>query len=188
MDVKDAIEKRRAYRSLAPAEITDELTADLIGCASLAPSCMNKQPWRFVVAADEESLAPLLAALPEGNAWAKKASAIIVVCSKKEFDCVMPGREYYMFDTGMAAAFLILRAVELGLVAHPIAGYDYNAVKAAIGAPDDVSAITLIIVGKKADSLEPSLSAKQIEGETERPSRLPLEKTLLRGKYAEPKE
>jgi len=188
MDVKETIEKRRAYRSLAPAEITEELLADLVGCASLAPSCMNKQPWRFVAACDEATLAPLLAALPEGNAWAKKASAVIVVCSKKEFDCVMSGREYYMFDTGMATAFLILRAVELGFVAHPIAGYDYNAVKAAIGAPDDVSAITLIIIGKKTDDLDSSLSAKQIEGETARPPRMPLENILFRGKYAESKE
>ena len=35
MDVKDAIEKRRAYRSLAPVEITDELVVDLVKAVQL---------------------------------------------------------------------------------------------------------------------------------------------------------
>ena len=48
MDVKAAIEARRAYRSLAPVEITEELVRDLARCAQLAPSCDNNQPARFV--------------------------------------------------------------------------------------------------------------------------------------------
>jgi nitroreductase len=48
MDVKRAIEERRAYRSLDPAGITDDLINDLAESARLAPSCFNNQPWRFV--------------------------------------------------------------------------------------------------------------------------------------------
>ena len=36
MDVKKAIEERRAYRSLDPAEITDEIIRDLASAASLS--------------------------------------------------------------------------------------------------------------------------------------------------------
>ncbi|MCK4297935.1 MAG: nitroreductase family protein, partial [Planctomycetes bacterium] len=48
MEVREAIERRRAYRSLDPAPISDELIRDLAESASLAPSCFNNQPWRFV--------------------------------------------------------------------------------------------------------------------------------------------
>jgi hypothetical protein len=50
---------------------------------------------------------------------------IIAVFSQKDLDCIRRGgREYYLFDTGMATAFMILRAMGLGLVAHPIAGFN----------------------------------------------------------------
>ena len=39
MELKELIERRRAYRSLAPVSITKELIYDLAGCAGLAPSC-----------------------------------------------------------------------------------------------------------------------------------------------------
>ena len=64
MDVKIAIEKRRAYRSLEPVDIDDELIEDLAGSARLAPSCFNKQPWRYFVVTQSEVLAGFLT-LPE---------------------------------------------------------------------------------------------------------------------------
>jgi nitroreductase len=48
MDVIQAIQERRAYRSLAPVKITTELVSELAKSTQLAPSCANYQPWRFV--------------------------------------------------------------------------------------------------------------------------------------------
>ncbi|MCX6667449.1 MAG: nitroreductase family protein, partial [Euryarchaeota archaeon] len=48
MDVKEAIKKRRAYRSFLPVEITKDLINDLAECAQLTASCFNNQPWRYV--------------------------------------------------------------------------------------------------------------------------------------------
>jgi nitroreductase len=103
---------------------------------------------------------------------------IIAVFSNKELDCLLKGREYYLFDTGMATAFLILRATELGLVAHPIAGYNEEAAKKTLGIPDDMTVITLVIVGKHSESISPVLSDKQIEAEKKRPERLSMEKVV----------
>ena len=174
MEVKEAIEKRRAYRSLAPADISGELIEDLARCASLACSCFNNQPWRFVFVKDPSILKELHKALSRGNEWTKAASMIIAVFTKKELDCVLEGREYYLFDTGMATAFLILRATELGLVAHPIAGYDESKVKEVLKIPGDMRVITLIIVGKHSDTVSPTLSDKQKREEERRPPRLDL--------------
>ena len=71
MDVKTAIQSRRAYRSLAPAQITKELVEDLATAASLAPSCFNKQPWRFVFVYGQEALSQLRPVLSKGNEWAQ---------------------------------------------------------------------------------------------------------------------
>ncbi len=175
MDVKEAIQKRRAYRSLEHVDITDGLVQDLIECASIAPSCFNNQPWRYVFVYDPAQLEKMHGVMSQGNEWTFKASMIIAVFSKKEKDCIIRDREYYLFDTGMATAFIILRATELGLVAHPIAGFSPKKVREVLGIPEDWNVITLVNVGKKAIEINPVMSEKQIKDESTRPQRLPLD-------------
>jgi nitroreductase len=175
MKVSDAIKERRAYRSLDPAEITDELINDLAWHAGMSASCFNNQPWRFVFVRDPAVLEQLYQALPRGNAWARHASMIIVVFSRPEDDCIIRGRQYNLFDTGMASAFLILRATELGLVAHPIGGYKEDVAKEVLGIPEEMQVITLINVGRHAEKVYDYLSDDQKESELVRPERLPFE-------------
>lgn len=175
MDVKQAIQTRRAYRSLEPVEITEELVRDLAECAQLTCSCFNNQPWRFVFAYDPDVLKQLHGAMSKGNVWVQAASMIIAVFSKRDLDCLIKEREYFLFDTGMATAFIILRATELGLVAHPIAGFNEEAVKGILGIPEEMRLITLVIVGKHSKTISPLLSEDQAEREKKRPERLPLE-------------
>lgn len=183
MDVTKAIEVRRAYRSLDPVEITPELVADLARHAQLAPSCFNYQPWRYVFVYEREMLERMHDVLSKGNEWAKDASMIIVVHSREEDDCVIKDRIYFRFDMGLATAFLILRATELDLVAHPIAGYSPEKTREILGIPDDHAVVTLVIVGKHAPVPKPALSEKQVEQEKERPPRKPLSEFVSHNAY-----
>jgi nitroreductase len=175
MDVHDAIESRRAYRSFERATSTEETARDLARHASLAPSCFNKQPWRYVFVYGHEMLGRLHGALAKGNEWAQAASMIVAVYSRKDLDCDVKGREYYLFDLGLSTAFLVLRATELGLVAHPIAGFDEGSATEILGIGDEMKLITLVIVGVHSDGINDLLSEKQAEAEAERPERMPLE-------------
>jgi nitroreductase len=179
MNVIDAINTRRAYRSLAPAPITEELVRDLTRCAQLAPTCNNNQPARFVFVWEPQMLEKMKPVFNKGNAWCHADSMVVAVCAEKEADCLIHGREYYLFDTGLQTAFLILRATELGLVAHPIAGYSPKAVREVLGIPDAMQVITLVNIGKHADTISPVLSEKQVRDETQRPERLPLEQVAF---------
>ncbi len=183
MDVTTAINTRRAYRSLAPVEITEELVKDLAWHAQLAPSCNNNQPARFVFVRDKAMLEKLKPAFSKGNAWCHAASLVIAVLAEKDADCVIKDREYYLFDTGMETALLILRATELGLVAHPIGGYNPDVVRAVLGIPPQMQVITLVNVGRHADAISPVLSEKQVELERHRPERLPLEQVAFIDRY-----
>ncbi len=184
MNVIEAIERRRAYRSLEAVRITDELIEDLAGSAQLAPSCFNYQPWKFVFVYDEEMLVKMREALSKGNEWVYAASLIIAVFGKREDDCNTQGREYYLFDIGQASAFLQLRATELGLVAHPIAGFSESKVKEILEIPDEFKVITLINVGKKSDKISPVLSERQIEWEKNRPERKRLEEFIFKNRFS----
>lgn len=183
MEVREAIESRRAYRSLDPVEVTNELIRDLAECASLSASCFNNQPWRFVFIRDPGVLKEMHSALSRGNEWIHNASMIIAVFSRPEDDCKIRGRIYHHFDVGMATAFLILRATELGLVAHPIAGYREKRVKEVLGIPEDIQVITLVNVGRHSETILDSLSDQQKEWERVRPERLPFEEFAYVDRY-----
>ncbi len=189
MDVKTAIETRRAYRSLQKTIITPELISTLAKAASLSPSCFNYQPWKFIFVHNEKKLDEMFTTLSSGNkTWATKASMIIVVFGKKEDDCIIytenEERAYYLFDIGQSVAYLTLQATELGYVAHPIAGYNSKLVREVLSIPISYDVVTLIIIGKKNPSNE-NLSEKQLKTELERPTRVPLDKIVFHNEFVE---
>jgi len=184
MELKDAIEKRRAYRSLGPVDVSDSMVRELAGAANLSPSCFNNQPWRYIFVRDKDVLKTLQGAMSKGNEWTSLASMVIAVLSRPDLDCVIKDREYYQFDTGMATAFLILKATDLGLVAHPIAGFSPKKAKEILTIPEDVRLITLVIVGRKKEELDPILSKDQAESEKKRPERHPFERFAYLEKYS----
>lgn len=175
MSVKESINKRRAFRSLDPVDISNDIVLDFAQTVRLAPSCGNKQPWNFIFVREKNKLGELFTILSEGNKWVEKASMIIAVISKPEYDCVIGERLYYLFDTGIATAFLILRATELGLVAHPIAGFRESSAKEILGIPNEMRLITLVIIGKHSSKVNPVLSEAMKLGEKQRPPRKKME-------------
>ena len=185
MNVKEALETRRAYRAFEQVEITDDMIKELAAAAQLMPSCFNNQPWKFVFVRSKEALAKVHSTLPAANAWVKKASVIVAAFARKDYDCVIKEREYYLFDLGQAVGALQLRAAELGLVSHPIAGFDNEQVRLALGIPEGNMVITLINLGKKSANLE-GLTPPQAAQETgPRPARLALENICIVDAYDE---
>ena len=174
----DEIYKRRAYRSLKPLSITQEIIETLANAAHLSPSCFNNQPWNYIFTYESTRLKHLFKSLSKGNEWATQASMIITVCVKKEDDCIIHDREYYLFDAGLSSAFLILQATNMNLVAHPIAGYSPKKVREILNIPNDFMVIALIIVGAHSTTLSTLLSEKQQKDEIKRPTRKPL-KTII---------
>jgi nitroreductase len=185
MNVTDAIHARRAYRSLEPVEITPEIVNDLASHAQLIASCFNNQPWRYVFVYERGKLEEMFTALSRGNVWAQQSSMVIAAFSREEDDCVIRTRKYHQFDLGMGTATMILRATELGLVAHPIAGFKPKIVREVLGIPEEYQVLTLIIVGKKMQEIHPSLSEDQAKTELKRPERSPLTEFVFHNTYNE---
>ncbi|MGA1873744.1 MAG: nitroreductase family protein, partial [Thermoplasmatota archaeon] len=121
MEFDDVAEKRRSRRAYQPTEITDAIVDRLLQAAELAPSCNNNQPWKFVMVRDPLLLERVFETLTRGNYWMKKASMVVAVFTEQGSDCDVQGVAYEMFDTGMATAFMLLKATDMGLLTHPIA-------------------------------------------------------------------
>jgi nitroreductase len=129
-------------------------------------------------------LKEVFSALNKGNAWAKHGSMIVAVFSKADYDCQIKEREpYFMFDTGMATAYLILLLTEIGLVAHPIAGFDPIRIKEILEIPIDMSLITLIIVGEHTSFFTEEMTEGQKISEGKRPERKKNEEIAFFNRY-----
>ncbi|MBN1677860.1 MAG: nitroreductase family protein [Candidatus Thermoplasmatota archaeon] len=174
MEVVEAIRARRAKRAIDARPVENEKIQALVEAARLSASCFNNQPWRIVICKGPEVLEKVKGTLAKGNVWATRAPVIMVIAARPPDDCQLSDRrDYFLFSTGLAIGQLELRATELGLIAHPIAGYNPQNAKNLLGIPEDFVVITYVIVGYPGadDSL---LSDKQKQSETVRPDRKPV--------------
>lgn len=186
MEVVEAVRKRRARRVLDQRPVEDDKIDALIEAARLSASCFNNQPWRIVVCKGPEALAKAKETLSKGNVWANRAPLIMIVSAKPPDDCQLSDkRDYFLFSSGLAIGQLELRATELGLIAHPIAGYDPLKAKVMFGIPEDHVVITYVIVGYPGTDDSP-LSDKQKEAEKARPERKPIGENFFLDRWGNP--
>lgn len=155
---------RRAKRALSDKKIPDEIVRRVMTAATMAPSCFNKQSWRFLVVADDEALKKTHDGLSGGNYWVKKAPAVVIVATKPELSCQLNDRrDYALFDCGLAVENLMLQSYKEGLYAHAIAGFDPFKIKAAFNIPDEYIIITLVAVGYPGDDATLNEKHRELE-------------------------
>jgi len=148
----DLLQRRSAYRAIDPRPVEKEKLQALLEAAQLSASCMNNQPWRFLVLDDAEARERGRKALADGNYWAKTAPVLIIGFSRADLDCRPgDGREYFLFDLGMATQNLILQATEFGLVARPMAGFRPAVIREEFQIPESYTILIVIAVGYEGD-------------------------------------
>lgn len=181
-DLLKEIEERRATRAFKEDKLEGDIINRLMTAATYAPSCFNSQPWRLMAVTEEEGLEKLHSALTGGNYWAKKAPLLIVVATKSSFDAnLSDNREYALFGCGLAVENLLLQAVNEGLYAHPMAGFDPLVVKEAFKIPEDYVVITLIAVAYPGPL--DGLSEKHVAAEQSDRKRKPQDEVICRDRW-----
>ena len=106
---------RRSIRLYSPGAVSEAAVQKLLEAAMAAPSAAAKDPWRFVVVRDRQTLLAISAALPNGQMLASAALGI-AVCGDLQaaHDQQL---SYLLQDCSAAIENLLLCAHLLGLVA-----------------------------------------------------------------------
>jgi nitroreductase len=142
METLDAIHKRCSLKThLSRRKIELEKMNTILEAAQLAPSARNTQPWRFILVQDRKMIEALTPAFSEANRMVRDAAAIIVVCGRARDDVAHDGKEYYLFDIGLAVENMILAATDLGLVTHLMTAFNEAEMKRILHIPDDVRVV-----------------------------------------------
>jgi nitroreductase len=137
----------------------------VLEAARWAPSSFNEQPWRFLVATedDPEGMERLLGYLTPGNAdWAHRAPVLGASAYKTHFTQNERPNRMAFRDLGAAEENMFLQAYEEGLVMHQMAGFDHERLEQEL-LPDGFRAGTMFVVGYPGDP--EVLSEKQQERE-----------------------
>ncbi|MFN3282977.1 MAG: nitroreductase family protein, partial [Pseudothermotoga sp.] len=97
---------------------------------------------------------------------------------RKDMACQLSdGRDYFLFDLGEAVAFMQIQATQMGLIAHPVAGFDPIVVKKILSIPEEDVVITIVAVGYPSGDLS-QLSEKHRDAELSARDRQPLENVV----------
>jgi nitroreductase len=144
MNVADAIRTKRAIRQFDPRPLPDEAVRDILNAGRRAQSSKNTQPWHFIAVQRRESLQ----ALATMGTWAGHlaGAALGVVLATPD-----PAQRWsIMFDAGQAAAYMQLRAWELGIGSCLATLYEPERARALLAVPDDLHLNVAISFGYPA--------------------------------------
>lgn len=125
--VMDVIRKRWSARAFSQQSITEEQLLTMIEAASWAPSSMNEQPWKYIVARkeDERGFARLLSCMNGSNAvWAQKSAALLLCVATTTYGKEQDSNPSALHDVGMANMSLLLQATALDIYTHVIGGFN----------------------------------------------------------------
>ncbi len=132
MDVEEAIRTKRAVRSYAERSLPEPVIRSILHAGRLAPSARNRQPWHFIAITDRAVLSSLTAAGPYVDFVAESALSVAILTPP-------PGEaETILFDAGQAAAFMQLRAWELGVVSCLGSVHEQGIARQLLGYPNDL--------------------------------------------------
>lgn len=177
------------YNRWSPRSMTGEMIGEedlraLFEAARTAPSSYNAQPWRFIYALrTDPQWASYIDLLVEFNQkWAKNASALIIVASRKLFEHNGKPSQTHSFDAGAAWMGLALEGAHRGLVVHGMQGFNYEKAAQVAQLPDIYQVEAMIAVGKRAP--KEKLPAEMQENEKPS-SRKSLSEIVFHGNFQE---
>ncbi|MCW4055843.1 MAG: nitroreductase family protein [Candidatus Bathyarchaeota archaeon] len=189
MAILHEIEQRRSPLVFQEDEVEEHKIEALVEAARWAPSCFNKQPWKYVfVHKSDASRANLEAALALGNGWAKRAPYLVAVGAHPDHACKTNGLPYYAYDAGLSVMTLTIEAEHQGLRVHQMAGWTEKTVKEALGFPEDYRVVTVFALGYEgeAQSIWDKLQERVKERLAEPRKRNPQSENFFFGAFSNP--
>jgi nitroreductase len=178
---------RWSPRSFTAEPVPDAMLQSAFEAARWAPSALNAQPWRFVIArSGDAAWDDFTSLLFERNAlWAAKASALVVILSARKLDYrgQIADNVSHSFDAGAAWANFAHQALLLGWHTHGIGGFDRNAARAKLAIPEDYAVEAMVALGRKGglDTLPEQFHMQESPN-----ARRPLGETVYAGRFGAP--
>ncbi len=181
--IESLLQRRWSPRTFASKPVERNIMLRLFEAARWAPSSYNEQPWRYILATQEnpERLQEARSVLSPGNAWATRAPVLVCTVAQLAFARNAKPNRHAFHDVGAASENLLLQATALGLFGHQMAGFDVEKARAVFQIPEGYDPVAMMALGYPAE-LEP-LTEEQRTYEMRPRVRRPIEEFVFGGHF-----
>ena len=150
MDFIELARKRYSCRNYQPTRVEQEKLDYIMECVRLAPSAVNRQPWRFRIISSEEDKRKLCQCY--SREWFTTAPVIIIASILHDEEWVRSdGKHHGDIDIAIAVEHLCLAAAEQGVGTCWVCNFDSKRCKDLFGLDGNEEAAVLIPLGYPAD-------------------------------------
>ena len=167
MELDDAIATRHSGRSFDPQKsVSREQIDQLIHAAHRTPSCYGEEPWRMLFCPKDTNLAGwkiiFNSLVSQNQSWNKNTPLLIAVSHNTLFTHNNAPNRLSLYDTGAASMALSLKATDIGLMAHQMAGFNADILRFQTSLPDTFTPVAVIAIGyEKIDPQNPPEQSKR---------------------------
>lgn len=155
--------ERWSPRSLSGELISDESFYKILDSARFAPSSFNEQEWRYVWSKKPNWSALFELLAPPNQEWCKDASHLVLVCARSNYTRNNKLNRVASFDVGLSVQNMLLQASMIGLVGHPMGGFDIELARKNLKIPDHFEVLIMIAFGVYKESNEIPSERKPLE-------------------------
>ncbi len=150
MEFLDLVRERYSCRRYQPVSVEQEKLDYIMECVRLAPSAVNRQPWKFRIVSSEAERADLCQCY--AHRWFATAPVVIIASILHDEEWVRAdGKHHGDIDLAIAVEHLCLAATEQGLATCWVCNFDADRCRQLFSLPDNEEAAVLIPLGYAAD-------------------------------------
>ena len=144
MEIKEAIQSLRSIRKYKDKEVEEEKIRNVFEAARLAPSALNKQPWKFILVKEKETIEKINYAC--NQTWF--APTMIVGCVDPAQSYVREdGEGYWKMDLALAMHNLMLSALDEGLGTCWVSAFNEKEIKEILRVPHYMRVLAITPLG-----------------------------------------
>jgi len=185
--VHDLITSRWSPYVFAERSVSADDLCCLFEAARWAASAFNEQPWRYLVATQEnnDEFARLLSCLVESNqAWARQAPVLVLGVVSRQYAHNNKPNRTAAHDLGLASAQLTLEAGARGLSVHQMAGILPDRARELYAIPDGFDPFTALAIGYAGSDKDADSGLRERDATAR--NRRPLAQTVFGGRWDQP--
>ncbi|MEG0329668.1 MAG: nitroreductase family protein [Longicatena sp.] len=156
--LKDLIRKNRSYRGYDESrKISKEELLDMVDCARLTPSSVNRQPLKYVVVYETSHVQKIYPLIGWAKALKKAVpyeghypTAFIVIVQDLN---IMPSLDKALKDVGIVAQTMLLRATEMELGGCMIGSFKKEELHEVLELDENLVPMLVIALGKPDETI-----------------------------------
>lgn len=154
MDFEEICKERYSTRSFSGKNVDEKTIKRVLELIRLAPTALNHQPYKIVIADSEEAINKL----EKSKAVLYNAKTVLIICSDRAnvWANRYSGETDVLIDIGIVVATALYAAKEYGLNGCCVCNFDPELLRKKFDLPKNLTADALILLGDRSNNDKPS--------------------------------